>query len=71
MPSSIEDVSRPQTAMGVTGSPATALGYQSALKPSASARWACSTIFSMEPAPPFNPMRMAANTSVRRTSAPR
>ena len=37
MPSSIEDVARPTVAMGATGSPATALGYHNALKPSASA----------------------------------
>ena len=65
MPSSIVDVARPAAAIGVTGSPATALGYHSALKPSASARWACSIIRSMEPAPPFSPMRIAATYTPR------
>ena len=49
---------RPTAAIGATGSPATALGYHNALKPSASACWACSIIRSMVPPPPFSPMRM-------------
>ena len=60
MPSSIDDVARPAAAIAATGSPAIALGYHSELKPSASAVWACSMNRSMELAPPFKPMRMAA-----------
>src|SRR3954454_9752897 len=61
VPSSMLDVSRPTTAIGVTGSPATALGYHSALNPSASACLACSIIRSTVAPPPFSPMRMARN----------
>lgn len=58
VPSSIDDVSRPITAIGATGSPATALGYHREEKPSASAWRACSIIRSIVPAPPFSPMRI-------------
>ena len=60
VPSSIDDVARPAAAIAATGSPAIALGYHSELKPSDSAVWACSMNRSMELAPPFNPMRIAA-----------
>src|SRR3954467_5202399 len=56
-------------AIGVTGSPATALGYHSELKPSASARLACSIILSMELPPPFSPMRMGRTIELHKLTA--
>ena len=59
MPSSIDVVARPAMAIATSGSPPTALAYQRLVNPSASARWACSTILSTLEAPPVSPMRMA------------
>ena len=49
----------PAIAMATSGSPATALAYQRLVKPSASARLACSTIRSTVAPPPVSPMRIA------------
>lgn len=59
MPSSIEVVARPASAIATSGSPATVLAYHRDIKPSASAAWACSTILSVDDAPPVSPIRIA------------
>ena len=56
MPSSIDDVARPATAIAANGSPSTALGYQSDVNPAASASTACSMIRSMVGAPAPSPI---------------
>ena len=70
MPSSIVLVARPTCDMGMSGSPATAPGYQSDAKPSASARCACSIIWSTVAPPPFIPMRIAAPEVVGAVNLP-
>src|SRR5215475_6640183 len=45
--------------MAIDGSPATAPAYQRVSNPSASARWAWSTILSTDAPPPLRPIRMA------------
>ena len=59
VPSSMVVVALPAIAMATSGSPPMALAYQRLVKPSASARSACTTIFSTVPAPPVSPMRIA------------
>ncbi len=56
VPNSIDDVARPATAIGTSGSPSTALGYQSVVKPEASASCACSMMRSIVAAPPPSPI---------------
>ena len=56
VPSSIDDVARPATAIGTNGSPSTALGYQSVVNPAASASCACSMMRSIVAAPPPSPI---------------
>ena len=46
VPSSMVDVARPAIAMATSGSPSAPLAYQMEEKPSASARWTCSTSLS-------------------------
>lgn len=53
-------VARPARAIATSGSPATVLAYHRDVKPSASAAWACSTILSVDDAPPVSPIRIAA-----------
>ena len=67
VPSSIREVARPATAIGASGSPATTLAYQRALKPSASACFACSTSLSTVRAPPVSPIRMRPCSLLLRT----
>ena len=65
VPNSTIEVLRAAMAMGTSGSPRTALGYQRALNPSASARSACWTILSTLAVPPVNPMRMGGRYCYR------
>src|SRR5688572_8196215 len=51
-------VAWPAKAMPTNGSPPAAPGYQTALNPSASARFACSTTLSTVAAPPVIPIRI-------------
>src|SRR4051794_21382780 len=52
-------VARAASAIDTSGSPSTALGYQRAAKPSASARWACLTTWSVLVPKPVSPMRIS------------
>ena len=56
VPSSIDDVARPATAIGTNGSPSTAVGYQRVVNPADSASCACSMMRSIVAAPPPSPI---------------
>ena len=60
MPSSMDDVARPATAMGANGSPSTALGYHNVANPAASASAACSMMRSIVGPPPPSPILIPA-----------